>query len=212
MKTACTFEGTTRKEVGTGSARALRNEGKVPSVIYGSKDAPLHFSIDENLIKREYQKGGFFGKLVTLTIDGKAVYGIPKDIQMHPVNDHIMHVDFLKVEEGKDVKVLVPVIFLNADRCTGIRRGGTLNVVRYDLEVYCHPDAIPESVEVDLQPLNIGDSIHISHISLPEGVRPTITDRDFTIAAIAGRASKATREAEEAEEGEEGEGEEASEE
>lgn len=195
MKTSCTLQAVRRDSLGTGSARELRRGGHVPSVLYGSDAQPVHFAVEEKEIKREYHKGGFFGRVVTLKIDGKDVFGIPKDIQLHPVSDRVVHADFLKVEPGKDVKVMVPVKFSNYERCVGIRRGGTLNVVRYELELLCAPNAIPDMIEVDLLNLNIGDSVHISHVSLPEGVRPTI-ERDFTIAAVAGRVSKATAESE----------------
>ena len=199
MKTAYQFEAEARDARGTGGARELRNSGKVPAVLYGGKTEPVHFSVSEKDIKREYLKGGFFGKVITLNINGNAAYGVPCDIQTHPVTDRILHADFYRVEAGSEVKVTVPVKFINADRCIGIRRGGALNVVRYSLELYCQPDAIPEAVEVDLLKLNIGDSVHISHVALPEGVRPTI-ERDFTIAAVAGRASKTAGAAEGTEE------------
>jgi large subunit ribosomal protein L25 len=199
MKTAYNFEGESRSTFGTGGSRALRNAGKIPAVLYGSKGEPMHFAVTEKDIKREYFKGGFFGKVVTLTIDGKESYGVARDIQMHPVNERVLHADFYRVEKGEEIKVTVPVKFTNADRCIGIRRGGALNVVRYNLDLYCQPDAIPEQVEVDLLKLNIGESVHISHVSLPEGARPTI-DRNYTIAAVAGRVSKTARESEAGEE------------
>jgi large subunit ribosomal protein L25 len=189
MKTAYQFEAEGRSAFGTGGARAVRNSGKVPAVLYGGQSEPVHFAVTEKDIKREYLKGGFFGKVVTLNIDGKAIYGVPCDVQTHPVSDRIIHADFYRVEAGSEVKVTVPVKFINSDRCIGIRRGGALNVVRYSLELFCQPDAIPEMIEVDLLKLNIGDSVHISHVALPAGARPTI-ERDFTIAAVAGRASK----------------------
>jgi large subunit ribosomal protein L25 len=199
MKTAYNFEAESRSTFGTGGSRALRNAGKVPAILYGNSGETLHFAIAEKDVKREYFKGGFFGKVVTLTIEGKEVYGVPRDIQMHPVNDRVLHADFYRVEKGQEVKVTVPVKFINSDRCIGIRRGGALNVVRYSLDLYCQPDAIPTQVEVDLLKLNIGDSVHISHVKLPENARPTI-DRDYTIAAVAGRVSKTAREAEAGEE------------
>jgi large subunit ribosomal protein L25 len=199
MKTAYTFEAEQRTHFGTGGARALRNSGKVPAVIYGSSGEPVHFAVAEKDLKREYFKGGFFGKVVTLVVDGQNIYGVPRDIQLHPVNDRVLHADFYRVEQGEAIKVTVPVRFINADRCVGIRRGGALNVVRYSLELYCQPDAIPEHIDVDLLKLNIGESVHISHVALPEGARPVI-DRDYTIAAVAGRASKTAKDGEGADE------------
>lgn len=200
METAIQFDGEAREKFGKGQARALRKEGKVPAILYGPKNEPVHFTLEEKELKREYHKGGFFGKVATIKIDGKECYGVPKDLQLHPVNDRVIHADFYQIEKGQEIKIVVPVRFINYDRCIGIKRGGALNVVRYDLELTCQPNALPESIEVDLQELNIGDSVHISHITLPEGVRSSI-DRDFTIAAVAGRVSKEARETE----GEEGE-------
>lgn len=199
MKTAYAFEAISRETLGTSSARSLRNQGMVPAVLYGPNDEPLHFALKENAISREYFKGGFFGRSVTLTIDGKDYYALPKDVQIHSVNDHFYHVDFVRIHKDEEAKVLVPIKITGRDRCVGTRRGGKLNVVRYDLELICKPEDIPEFIEINIQSLNIGDSLHISHVDLPEGVRPAIS-RDFTILAVAGRVSKATQEAEAQEE------------
>ncbi len=195
MNTAVKFNAEARETFGKGRSRALRNEGKVPSVMYGTHCEPIHFALEEKEVKREYFKGGFFAKLIDITIDGKTYKGVPQDLQLHPVNEKVLHADFIAVEEGAEVKVSVPVKFTNYERCVGVKRGGALNVVRYDVELICEQDKIPESITVDLTKLNIGDSVHISSVDLPEGTRSAI-DRDFTIAAVAGRVSKATREAE----------------
>jgi large subunit ribosomal protein L25 len=195
MKTAYQFDSEIRETFGTGGSRAARNSGRVPAVLYGGKGEPVHFTISEKDVKREYHKGGFFGKVVSFNLGGKELFGVPCDVQTHPVSDRVIHVDFIRVEKGAEIKVQVPVKFTNMERCIGIRRGGALNVVRYNLELFCKADAIPAVIEIDLLKLNIGDSVHISHVGLPEGVRPTI-DRDFTIAAIAGRASKVVGEGE----------------
>lgn len=193
MKSVYQFDALSRNESGTGAARALRREGKMPAVVYGAGQEPMHISLVEKDVKREYHRGGFFGKLVTLVVDGKEVMCVPKELHIHPVNDSLLHADFVRVQKGEDVRVVVPVKFINRDRCIGIRRGGNLNVVRFDVELVCSPDAIPEKIEIDLLNVNIGESIHISHVTLPAGVRPVI-DRDFTLAAIAGRASKTAAE------------------
>jgi large subunit ribosomal protein L25 len=191
MQVAYKFDGEIRELTGTGAARALRNVGKVPAIIYGDeKNSEVRFAIIEKDLKREYQKGGFFGKIVSIVVGGKEINCIAKDLQVHPVKGSIVHADFVRVTEDKKVKALVPVRFINRDRCVGIRRGGNLNVVRFEVELLCPVNNIPEKIEIDLLNVNIGESIHISRIELPEGVAPTIA-RDFTIAAIAGRASKA---------------------
>lgn len=195
MNTAVQFNAQARSDFGKGRSRALRTQGKVPSVMYGANREPIHFSLEEKEIKREYFKGGFYAKLVDITIDGTTYKGVPQDLQLHPVNEKVLHADFIAVEEGAEVKVSVPVKFTNYERCIGIKRGGALNVVRYDVELICEQDKIPSGIEVDLSTLNIGDSVHISSVALPEGSRSAI-DRDFTIAAVAGRVSKTAREAE----------------
>ncbi len=189
MKPAYIFDAELRTENGTGAARAVRNGGKVPAVMYGGGAEPVHFSVVHKDLQREYKKGGFFGKIVSILVDGKEITCITKDLQIHPVNDSILHADFVRVNAGDKVKAVVPVKFINRDRCVGIRRGGNLNVVRFDVELLCSTDNIPEQIEIDLLNVNIGESIHISNVGLPEGVTSTI-GRDFTLAAIAGRASK----------------------
>jgi large subunit ribosomal protein L25 len=189
MKTAYKFDAESRKIGGTGAARALRNAGKVPAVLYGKGGEALLFSVIHKDLKREYTKGGFFGKLVTIAVDGEEIICIPKELQIHPVNDSLVHADFIRVNAGEEVKATVPVRFINRERCLGIRRGGNLNVVRFDVELICDASNIPEKIEIDLLNVNIGESIHISKVNLPAGVRPAI-ERDFTLAAIAGKASK----------------------
>jgi large subunit ribosomal protein L25 len=129
---------------------------------------------------------------------------LARDLQLHPVNDRPLHVDFLRVSASTEVTVQVPCSFNNEEESPGLKRGGVLNIVRYELELVCRADAIPQQIDVDLTGLEIGDSVHISEVTLPEGVQPTITDRDFTVASIAA-PSVMTEEAEEVEEGEEGE-------
>lgn len=188
-----------REANGKGGARALRRDGKVPAIIYGEGEKNVSLAFQENEITREYFLGGFFSKLLEIKTDKESLYALPKDIQLHPVNDRIMHVDLLQVNEKSTIKALVPVHFLNMERCIGIKRGGNLNIVRHDLELVCNVQNIPKSIEIDIAKMNIGDSLHISHVELPEGVTPAITSRDFTIATIAGRGGK--------QDGESGEGE-----
>lgn len=204
MKTATTLTAENRDSFGKGATRALRRAGKVPAVIYRSDIEPVALSIPQKDIKREYLLGGFFSKVITLNANGKEYHVLPKMVDLHPVNDAIQHADFMLADEKTKIRALVPVKFSGRERCAGIRRGGSLNVVRHDLELECYPQDIPAFVSVDLKDLNIGDSVHISHIELPDGVVSTITDRDFTIATIAGRVSRETKEAEAGEESEEG--------
>lgn len=190
MKTSVQFSAEGRERTGKGGARALRREGKIPAIIYAKGETPINLAVEEKALTIAYHKGSFFNKIVSIDLGGKSLHALPKDIQLHPVTDRIEHVDFLKVEENSQIHVWVPVRFLGQDRSIGIKRGGVLNVVRHELELVCTPNNIPAAIEIDLSSVNIGDSIHISHIALPENVSPAITDRDFTIATIAGRSAK----------------------
>ncbi|MEX2615724.1 MAG: 50S ribosomal protein L25/general stress protein Ctc [Alphaproteobacteria bacterium] len=175
-----------RDRAGKGAARAVRRAGKVPSVVYGAKKDPRMIAIDPLELRMSMERGSFFSTVFDIKIDGGDTERVlPRDIQLHPVTDVPQHVDFLRVSAATKVTVEVPCNFLNEEECPGLRRGGVLNVVRYDIEVQCAVDAIPASFDIDLTGLDIGDSIHFSHVTVPEGVEPTITDRDFTIATIA---------------------------
>ncbi|MEQ9246801.1 MAG: 50S ribosomal protein L25/general stress protein Ctc [Nitratireductor sp.] len=195
-----------RERVGKGSARAIRRNGKVPAVIYGEKDAPLSITLPYKEVSMKIFGGGFLTTIATIDVDGKKIQVLPKDYQLDPVRDFVMHVDFLRIGKGTVVTVNVPVHFINEETAPGIKRGGVLNIVRHEVEFTCPATAIPEYIEVDLDGMDIGDSAHISAVKLPEGVEPTITDRDFTIATIAAPAGLKSEESE-AEEGAEEEAE-----
>jgi len=174
-----------RERVGKGSAREARRQNKIPAVIYGDKKAPVSITIEQKVLVRNLETGGFFNTLFDIELDGKLNRVLPRDVQLHPVTDVPEHVDFLRVTSTTRISVEVPVEFLNEDESPGLKTGGVLNVVRYNVEVSCTPDLIPTNLILDLAGTEIGDSLHISAVNLPEGVTPTITDRDFTIATIA---------------------------
>ncbi len=174
-----------RDSVGKGSARAVRRNGRVPAVIYGDKKDPVVISLESREITRLVHQPGIFGRLLDVNVNNQKHTVLTRDIQFHPITDNVMHMDFLRVSGSAKVAVAVAVEFLNEDVCPGIKIGGVLNVVRYEVELLCPATSIPEKISVDLSGLKIGDSVHISEISLPSGVAPTITDRDFTIATIA---------------------------
>lgn len=190
MQTAVQFKAEGRERTGKGGARTLRREGKVPAILYAKGETPVNLAITEKEITLEYLKGGFFSKIVSITEGSKTFHALPKAIQLHPVTDRVEHVDFLKVDAKSQIHVFVPVRFRNQEKSIGLKRGGVLNVVRHDLELVCTPNNIPQLIEIDVTEVNIGESIHISHVKLPEGVRSAITSRDFTIATIAGRSTK----------------------
>ncbi len=195
-----------RERAGKGAARAARRAGRVPGVIYGAKKDPVLITLDPQDLRREIGGGGFFGTLFDVEVGGGNERVLPRDLQLHPVTDRPLHVDFLRVSRDTRIDVMVPVVFLNEEESPGLKRGGVLNVVRYEVELSCQADAIPPQIEIDLTGRDIGDSAHISEVTLPEGVRPTITDRDFTIATIAA-PSVIREEAAEAAEAAEAEGE-----
>lgn len=196
-----------------GAARAVRRAGRVPAIIYGDQKEPVLISLDPRELQRVMARRGFYATLLDVKLDGEAQRTLPRDVQLDPVTDKPVHVDLMRVAAGARITVDVPVVFINHEQSPGLRRGGILNIVRHDLEVVCPVDAIPERVVFDLRGLEIGHSIHISAVTLPEGVNPVIRERDFTVATIA--ASSAVREEAmaaaaappptEVEEGEEGE-------
>lgn len=180
---------TARPRVGKGAARATRREGSVPAVIYGDKKSPETIALNFNDLVRLIRRGHFMSSVFDIKIDGQSIRALPRDIQFHPVKDTPLHVDFQRVGGDGRIRVSVAIELINEDKSPGMRRGGVLNIVRHDVEVFCPADQIPDSIQVDLNGADIGSSIHISSVTLPAGVEPTITDRDFTIVTIAGSAA-----------------------
>lgn len=180
------LEATARERAGKGAARQARREGKVPAVIYGDNQPPHTIAIEYNALWRQVLKGHFTSTVFELSIDGKKHRVIPRDLQVDPIRDQPIHVDFLRIGQDGRIRVAVPVRFVNEALSPGLKRGGVLNIVRHDIEVTCPYDKIPLNFEINLEGLQIGRSIHISSVALPEGVEPVIKGRDFTIATIAG--------------------------
>lgn len=184
MAHAAELKAQARSGVGKGAARAVRRQGLIPAVIYGDKKPPVPVSLSYNEAMKRIYAGGFLSHIITLDVDGEKIKVIPRDYQLDPVKDTALHVDFLRIGAGSRLTVEVHVDFRNEAASPGLKRGGTLNIVRHTVELSCPADTIPEALVVDLTGLDIGDSVHISAVQLPEGVRPTIRDRDFTIATI----------------------------
>ena len=174
-----------RTQVGKGSARAARRAGLVPAVIYGNKETAIPITMNANQWRQLMNKPGIFSQLINIDVNNKTHFVLPRDIQQHPVSEVAEHVDFLRVTKNATVAVGITVEFLNEDKCTGLKLGGVLNIVRAQVELNCPAISIPEKLTVDLEGLNVGHTIHISSIDLPDGCTPTITDRDFTVATIA---------------------------
>lgn len=191
MSEKTTLDAEIRQTAGKSSARALRKSGKIPAIIYGGGDSEISIALEQNLVEKHYRAGRFFVRIFSVKLDGKEVMVLPRDIQLHPVNELPQHVDFLRIKEGQEVCVKVGVRFTNTEQCKGLKRGGTLNVVRRQIEVFAPSDNIPDVIKVDIEHLRVGESVHADKAEFPEGVRPVL-QRNFTIATITGRGIKAS--------------------
>ena len=216
MSDADVLAAQSRTDKGRGASRAARRSGRVPGVIYGAGKDTVTVSVDRRELNREMGRGGFYTRLYNLKVEDQSEQVLPREVQLHPVTDVPLHVDFLRLSGETTIRLQIPVHFENEEESPGVKRGGVVNIVRHEVEVNCRADAIPESFTVDLTGLDIGDAVRISDIDLPEGVEPVISDRDFTIATIAASSAAIEEAAEEAaaeaallEGGEEGEEDEA---
>jgi large subunit ribosomal protein L25 len=184
MSEALTLPAEARERAGKGASRALRREGRIPAVIYGGKEEPSTIHVEEKELVKQLMTGHFMNSIINIEIGGKTVRTLPKDVALHPVSDRPIHVDFLRLSADSTVTVQVPVVFVNEDASPGLKKGGVLNIVRHELELVCPADSMPGEIEIDVTGKDVGDSIHISEVSLPKGVESAITDRDFTIATL----------------------------
>ena len=184
MSDALTLPAEARERAGKGASRELRRNGRVPAVIYGGKEEATPIHVEAKELGRQLGTGHFMNSIVMIEVGGKSVRAIPKDVAMHPVTDRPVHVDFLRLSKDAKIQVAVPVVFTNEEESPGLKKGGVLNVVRHELELVCESDKIPDDIQIDVTGLEVGDSIHISNVNLPDGSVSAITDRDFTIATI----------------------------
>lgn len=205
MSDALTLPAELRERAGKGASRALRREGRVPAVIYGGKEEPTPIHVEEKLLRLQMGTGHFMNSIVMIEIDGKPTRTLPKDVALHPVSDRPIHVDFLRLAKGSKIEVNVPVVFINEEASPGLKKGGVLNVVRHELELVCDGEKIPSEIKIDVTGLEVGDSIHFSSVTLPEGSESQITDRDFTIATVVAPSALKRAEGEAGDEGEAGE-------
>ena len=188
-----TLAASVRSGTGKGAARSVRREGRIPAVIYGGGDAPQPISLDRKTATQIIHAGRFLTTIFEIDVDGKKERAIPRDYQLDPVKDTVMHVDFLRLKPGSRLRVEVPVHFINVDTAPGIKRGGSVNVVRHTVEMFVPADNIPEFLTADLAGFDFNDSLHISAIALPEGCKPTITDRDLPSPRSPRRSSRRKR-------------------
>jgi len=184
MSDQLTLPAEARDRAGKGASRALRREGRVPAVVYGEKKEPLSIHLEEKSLSRMLSTGHFMNSVVMIDLAGKAHRTLPKAVDFHPVTSRPIHVDFLRIGEHTKVNVAVPMRFDNEEASPGLKRGGVLNVVVHELEIVCDAAHIPSEIHIPLDGLEIGDSVHISSVKLPEGVIPANTDEDFTVATI----------------------------
>ncbi len=185
MANFVTIEAEARARAGTGAARATRRAGRVPAVIYGAKQEPTLIALDPRVVVREIGRAGYRSRLYELDVAGVKSRALIREVQLHPVSDKPIHVDFQRLAAGEQIRVAVSVHFINEASSPGLKRGGVLNVVRHSVEVFADPDNVPEFFEVDLGTLDINDNVRLHNLTGVAGIRPVITDRDFVIATIA---------------------------
>jgi large subunit ribosomal protein L25 len=213
MSEQLTLPAEARDRAGKGASRALRRDGRVPAVVYGEKKEPLSIHVEEKLLSKMLHTGHFMNSVIMIDLKGKAHRTLPKAVDFHPVTSRPIHVDFLRIGEHTKVSVAVPVRFDNEEDSPGLKRGGVLNVVQHELELVCDAAHIPNEIHIDLAGLEIGDSIHIGQVKLPEGVTAANQEEDFTVATIVAPSAMKAEEEEVAAEaevptvGEEAEGE-----
>ena len=199
------IEASLRSGTGKSAVKKIIATGKIPSILYGLSEKPVNIAIDKISIQKELSAGGFLTRIFNLNIDGKKNLAIPRDVQFHPLSDQPVHIDFLRLAADSKITLDIPTKFINEESSPGLKRGGVLNINRRTIQLSCPANNIPEELVFDLSGLDIGDTIRISMTKLEEGVQPTITDRDFTVASVA--APTVVKEPEAPAEGEEAAGE-----
>ena len=179
------LEANIRDNATKGHLSAIRDNGNVPAIIYGGKDQNQKISISKKFLKILIEKENFLSSIITLNVSGKSQNVLPREVKYHILSDEPTHVDFLRVIPGVKIKIEVPVTFINHEKSPGLKRGGVLNIVRRKIELKCPSEKIPESIIIDLNEVDIGESFKISSVKLDPEVSPTIQGRDFVIATLA---------------------------
>ena len=184
MSAAIELQAVEKTKSGKGSSRALRRQGYLPCVIYGGGKDPVSMAVDPATIKQQLRRDALFTSIYDIAAGKKKEHVLARDLQVDPVTDELLHLDFLRITDSTRINIPVPIQLDNEDSCPGLKAGGLLQLIRTSADLNCRAASIPESISIDLSKFNIGDSIRISDIDLPSGVTPTITDRDFMIASI----------------------------
>jgi large subunit ribosomal protein L25 len=184
MREALNLEAQPRPGLGKGAAYQLRQTGNIPAVIYGGKGKPENLTLNERTFGKLYYTGTLMQTVLMLDVAGKKTRVIPREVQVDPVTDRPIHVDFMRLEPGARIRIAIPVRFKGHENSPGVKVGGVLNIVTHEVDLYCSADNIPDYIEGDLEGLAIGDSLHIQDFALPPGVKPVIA-RNFTVASIA---------------------------
>lgn len=202
MSEVYVMEAQAREQGGKGVARRIRNEGYVPAVIYGSGKEPQKVAVTGHSLQMAIQQGGFLTQAQEIKVDGKAEKVLPREIQTDPVSDKIMHVDFLRYDPKRIVKAIVGLTMVDLEESPGVKKGGVPSLARTEVELLCRADSIPQSLEVSMAGLDVGEAVKFSALELPEGVNPAIAGRDFTLASVlATRTSTLTEMGDEGSEG-----------
>lgn len=184
MSSVVTIEAQVRQETGTSGARKARRQGTVPGVVYGQNKENQFISIDPRSIAKELYIPGFFSRLFSLSIDGKSQNVLVRDVQLHPVTDMPLHIDFMRVSTKSRIHVNIPVNVINDDKAPGVKKGGVVNVIHHTLEVICPADSIPSEITVDLTGMETGQAVHLTDITLPKDVVAAHPERDNTLVSI----------------------------
>jgi large subunit ribosomal protein L25 len=173
-----------REGRGKGPSYQARQKGLIPAIIYGGANEPETIAVDARTLERAIEKGGFLTTLLMLDAAGKKTRVIPRQVQLDPVSDRPVHVDFLRLADGASVRIEIPVHFKGQGESPGIKKGGVLNIVRHEIEMICPADHIPNEIVIDISKLDIAETVHISAVTLPEGAKPVVRGRDFTVCSI----------------------------
>jgi len=206
------LEANTRNTKSKGDVKSLRLNGSVPGIIYGGSEKNEKVTVSKKILKSLIEKENFLSNIITVNLNGKTQKVLPKEIKYNVITDEPIHIDFLRVVAGVQIKIEVPVQFINHEKSPGLKRGGVLNIVRRKIELKCPSEKIPENIIIDLDGIDIGESFKISSIKLEENVTPTIQGRDFVIATLAAptvmkepeKPAEAVEDSETAAEGQEG--------